>query len=87
MVMGRWAVVIQGQERIAVVQAPLNDFFYGVHAERFDIVLKHHGNIMLLDPRNDVFRHLVGIGSFPCVTAGDVPVEFLANKANAVFAR
>ena len=68
---------IQGQEGVAIGQAPLDDLLYRRYAVFLDVVLQHHGNIVLLNAVDDILENLIGIGCAAGIAAVDIPVEVL----------
>ena len=84
----RWLLVVdtmvrrrafsgQGQKCIPMCKSPLDNLFHGIDAEAFDIMLQDNGDIMLLNPGDDILNDNGCIGCFAGITAGDIPVKIL----------
>ena len=92
----RWSLVVdtmvrrrafsgQGQKCIPMCKSPLDDLFHGIDAEAFDIMLQDNGDIMLLNPGDDILNDNGCIGCFAGITAGDIPVKILISHIREVF--
>lgn len=92
----RWSLVVdtmvrrrafsgQGQKCIPMCKSPLDDLFHGIDTEAFDIMLQDNGDIMLLNPGDDILYDNGCIGCFAGITAGDIPVKILISHIREVF--
>ena len=92
----RWLLVVdtmvrrrafsgQGQKCIPMCKSPLDDLFHGIDTEAFDIMLQDNGDIMLLNPGDDILYDNGCIGCFAGITAGDIPVKILISHIREVF--
>ena len=83
----RWLLVVdtmvrrrafsgQGQKCIPMCKSPLDDLFHGIDTEAFDIMLQDNGDIMLLNPGDEVaYVEPSFVSYLPCVVMADgVPV-------------
>ena len=75
----------QGQKCIPMCKSPLDNLFHGIDAEAFDIMLQDNGDIMLLNPGDDILNDNGCIGCFAGITAGDIPVKILISHIREVF--
>ena len=68
------AVFRQGQEGIAVCQAPVDNPLHSIDAEALDIVLQDHRGFVLLDTVDHIIEHLGAGGSAAGIVAVHIPV-------------
>ena len=92
----RWSLVVdtmvrrrafsgQGQKCIPMCKSPLDDLFHSIDTEAFDIMLQDNGDIMLLNPGDDILYDNGCTGCFAGITAGDIPVKILISHIREVF--
>ena len=70
-------VLGNGQERIAVFQAPYNDIFHSIHTEIMRIMLQHHGHTLLLNTLDHIVGNRHALQRTAGIVAVHIPVEIM----------